>query len=164
MARLFDRNIFIMLLAIMIGFITITYFVADVVNQSKIDNLTTAHITEMESIEKMNINFTNKYDAPRLPTVDTWTYIKGLVTLRRAVEITLDVSWIDYSWWDHVKDEDNVNFKIVIGGGTTGVTEYTFNIDSLRMLEFPRGYDPAKAIGGTVTFAADHPTVEVSHA
>jgi len=112
----------------------------------------------------VNINFSNKYDAPRLPTVDTWTYIKGLVTLRRSVEITLDVSWIDYSWWDHVKDEDNVNFKMIIGGGTTGVTEYTFEIDSLRMLEFPRGYDPAKAIGGTVTFVGDHPTVNVAHA
>ncbi|MCK5031596.1 MAG: hypothetical protein KAR64_09025, partial [Thermoplasmatales archaeon] len=61
MARLFDRNMFIILLAIMIGFITVTYFIADIVNQSKIDNLTTAHITEMESIEKMNINFTNNF-------------------------------------------------------------------------------------------------------
>jgi hypothetical protein len=61
MARLFDRNIFIMLLAIMVGFITVTYFIADIVNQSEIDNLTTAHITEMEYIEKMNINFTNNF-------------------------------------------------------------------------------------------------------
>jgi hypothetical protein len=61
MARLFDRNMFIMLLAIMIGIITITYFIADIVNQSKIDNLTTAHFNEMESIEKMNINFTNNF-------------------------------------------------------------------------------------------------------
>ena len=61
MARLFDRNIFIMLLAVMIGFITVTYFIADIVNQSKMDDLTTAHITEMESIEKMNINFTSKF-------------------------------------------------------------------------------------------------------
>jgi len=61
MARLLDRNMFIMLLAIMIGFITITYFIADIVNQSKIDNLTTSHITEMESIEEMNINFTNGF-------------------------------------------------------------------------------------------------------
>jgi hypothetical protein len=45
----------------MIGFIAITYFIADVVNQSKINNLTTAHFTEMESIEKMNINFTNNF-------------------------------------------------------------------------------------------------------
>jgi len=61
MARLLDRNMFIMLLAIMIGFITVTYFIADIVNQSKMDNLTTSHITEMESIEKMNINFTNSF-------------------------------------------------------------------------------------------------------
>jgi hypothetical protein len=61
MARLFDRNMFIMLFAIMVGFITVTYFIADIVNQSEIDNLTTAHITEMEYIEKMNINFTNNF-------------------------------------------------------------------------------------------------------
>jgi hypothetical protein len=61
MAKLLDRNMFIMLLAIMIGFITVTYFIADIVNQSKMDNLTTSHITEMESIEKMNINFTNNF-------------------------------------------------------------------------------------------------------
>jgi len=34
---------------------------ADIVNQSKMDDLTTAHITEMESIEEMNINFTNSF-------------------------------------------------------------------------------------------------------
>jgi len=61
MARLFDRNIFIILMAIMIGFITITYFVADIVNQSKIDTLTTAHVSEVEAIEEMNINFTNNF-------------------------------------------------------------------------------------------------------
>ena len=61
MARLFDRNMFIMLLAVMVGFITITYFIADVVNQSKMDTLTSAHITEMEAIEEMNINFTSSF-------------------------------------------------------------------------------------------------------
>jgi len=61
MARLFDRNMFIILMAIMIGFITITYFVADIVNQSKIDTLTTAHVSEVEAIEEMNINFTNNF-------------------------------------------------------------------------------------------------------
>jgi len=61
MARLFDRNMFIILMAIMIGIITITYFVADIVNQSKINTLTTAHVSEVEAIENMNINFTNNF-------------------------------------------------------------------------------------------------------
>ena len=61
MARLFDRNMFIILLAIMIGIITITYFAADIVNQSKINTLTTAHVSEVEAIEKMNINFTSNF-------------------------------------------------------------------------------------------------------
>jgi len=61
MARLFDRNMFIILMAIMIGFITITYFAADIVNQSKIDTLTTTHTSEMEAAEEMNINFTSSF-------------------------------------------------------------------------------------------------------
>ena len=61
MARLFDKNMFIILMAIMIGFIIITYFVADIVNQSKIDTLTTAHVSEVKAIEEMNINFTNNF-------------------------------------------------------------------------------------------------------
>jgi len=61
MARLFDKNMFIILMAIMIGFIIITYFVADIVNQSKIDTLTTAYVSEVEAIEEMNINFTNNF-------------------------------------------------------------------------------------------------------
>ena len=61
MARLFDKNMFIILMAIMIGFIIITYFVADIVNQSKIDTLTIAHVSEVEAIEEMNINFTNNF-------------------------------------------------------------------------------------------------------
>ena len=61
MARLFDKNMFIILMAVMIGFIIITYFVADIVNQSKIDTLTTAHVSEVEAIEEMNINFTNNF-------------------------------------------------------------------------------------------------------
>ncbi len=61
MARLFDRNMFIILMATMIGFIIITYFVADIVNQSKMDTLTTAHVSEVEAIEEMNINFTNNF-------------------------------------------------------------------------------------------------------
>jgi hypothetical protein len=61
MARIFDRNMFIMLLAIMLGIIIITYFVADIVNQSKITSLTNIHTIEIESIEEKNINFTSNF-------------------------------------------------------------------------------------------------------
>lgn len=61
MAREFGRNMFIMLLAIMIGAIIITYFVADIINRSKIETLTTKHTEEIETIEVRNINFTNHF-------------------------------------------------------------------------------------------------------
>lgn len=61
MAREFGRNMFIMLLAIMIGAIVITYFAADIVNRSKIETLSTKHTEEIETIEVRNINFTNHF-------------------------------------------------------------------------------------------------------
>ena len=61
MVRVFDKNMFIMLFAVMIGIVIITYFMADIVNQSKIESLTTEHFTEIETIEEKNINFTNNF-------------------------------------------------------------------------------------------------------
>ncbi|MBN2603524.1 MAG: hypothetical protein JXA91_05290 [Candidatus Thermoplasmatota archaeon] len=61
MARIFDRNLFIMLFSVMIGVVVITYFLADIVNQTKIDQLTARHTVEIENIEEMNINFTNNF-------------------------------------------------------------------------------------------------------
>lgn len=61
MAREFTRNMFIMLVAIMVGVGIITYFAADVINRSKIETLTTQHIVEIEDINSKNENFTNYY-------------------------------------------------------------------------------------------------------
>jgi len=61
MVRVFDKNMFIMLLAVMIGFVTITYFMADIVHQSTIDSLNAEHFTEIETIEEKNINFTSNF-------------------------------------------------------------------------------------------------------
>jgi hypothetical protein len=48
-----------MLFAIMIGAIVITFFAADIVNRSKIEQLTTEHVVEIEDINAKNENFTN---------------------------------------------------------------------------------------------------------
>jgi len=61
MARLFDKNMFIMLLAIMIGAIFITFFIADIVNRSTIDDLETGHKVEIEQMESDNENFTSHF-------------------------------------------------------------------------------------------------------
>jgi len=52
---------FVMLVAIMIGVGIITYFTADIINRTRIDTLTTAHIVEIEDINSKNENFTDYF-------------------------------------------------------------------------------------------------------
>ncbi len=61
MAREFTRNMFIMLVSIMVGVIIITFFVGDIMNRSKIDTLTEQHSIEISDINSRNENFTNYY-------------------------------------------------------------------------------------------------------
>ncbi len=61
MARVFSRNLFIMLLAIMIGAILITFFVADIVNRSTIETLTTEYRAEISTISSKSENFTSYF-------------------------------------------------------------------------------------------------------
>lgn len=61
MARVFTKNMFVMLLSIMIGAVIITYFIGDIMYQSDIRSLTTEHTAEIETITGKNINFTNNF-------------------------------------------------------------------------------------------------------
>lgn len=61
MVREFNRNMFLMLIAIMIGAIIITYFAADIVNKSKIETLTTEHDVEIRGVYSQNENFTDNF-------------------------------------------------------------------------------------------------------
>jgi hypothetical protein len=61
MVRTFDRNMLIMMIAIMVGVIVVTYFVGDIVYQSQLTQLNSQHITEIENIEGRNINFTSGF-------------------------------------------------------------------------------------------------------
>ncbi len=61
MAREFNKNMFIMLMAIMIGVIIITFFVGDIVNRSKIDTLNAEHNVEITSIKGKSENFTSNF-------------------------------------------------------------------------------------------------------
>ena len=57
MVKVFTKNMFIMLLAIMIGIIIITYFVADIINRSKIETLEETIIT----VKGKSENFTSYF-------------------------------------------------------------------------------------------------------
>ena len=61
MTRIFDRNMFFMFLTIMVGAVFITYFVADIVNRSTIDTLTSQHVIVIETMTEKNENFTSGF-------------------------------------------------------------------------------------------------------
>ena len=58
MAKIFDRNIFIMLLSIMIGVIIITYFLADIKARSEEEE---KYTVEIGNIQQKNFNFTSYF-------------------------------------------------------------------------------------------------------
>lgn len=61
MARLFDRNMFIMLLSIMIGAIIITYFIADITNRGIWEVKEEGYKTEIKDIKDKSENFTSLF-------------------------------------------------------------------------------------------------------
>ena len=61
MVRLFDRNMLIMMIAIMAGVVIITFFIADIVNQSEIDTITNDFNVEIMDVHSRNENFTNNF-------------------------------------------------------------------------------------------------------
>ena len=61
MVKTFDRNMFIKAMIFMVVIIIVTYFLADIVHQSKIKELTYQHNVEIESIEEKNKNFTSGF-------------------------------------------------------------------------------------------------------
>jgi len=61
MVRVFTRNMFIMLLSIMVGAIIITFFIGDIMNRTKIETLTTEHQAEITSISSKSENFTSYF-------------------------------------------------------------------------------------------------------
>ncbi len=61
MAKEFTRNMFVMLLSIMIGTIIITYFIGDIINRSRIESLTAEHNVELSTLKGKSENFTSHF-------------------------------------------------------------------------------------------------------
>ena len=57
----FNKNMFIMLLAIMIGAVIITYFISDIANRSDMETLTTEHAGEITLLNTKNEQFTDHF-------------------------------------------------------------------------------------------------------
>ena len=61
MGREFTRNMFAMLLTIMLGAIIITYFAADIINRSTIETLTSQYQGEITTVRDKSENFTSHF-------------------------------------------------------------------------------------------------------
>ena len=103
MAREFDKNMFVMLLAIMIGAIIITYFAADLISTGKLEDLTSQYEGEITSVKSESENFTS-------------SFIKSTVILDQARE---DRAFGNYHfdlgliWYQSALAEKNITyFKI----------------------------------------------------
>ena len=56
MARIFDKNMFVMLLSIMVGVVVITFFVADIMKNTALEKQAEEYEVEIEDIQTRNIN------------------------------------------------------------------------------------------------------------
>lgn len=125
MARLFDKNMFIMLSAIMIGAIFITFFIADIVNRSTIDDLETGHKVEIEQMESDNENFTSHF-------------IRATVDLDQARENRANGDYnfkLALLWYQSALSEKNITyFELYKIRGTDNCTDampnYNFSRDT----------------------------------
>ncbi len=62
MVKKFDRNIFIMMISIMVGVVIITFFIADIMARSSEEEKLTQQFTEEKKvIEEKNLNFTSAF-------------------------------------------------------------------------------------------------------
>jgi len=139
MVRVFDRNMFIMLLSIMVGVIIITYFYADIQNRMRTEKLISKHTTEIKIIESKNINFTNGF-------------IQSLGLLDLAREYRTDGNYnfdLAMMWYRSALSELNVD-KLndyrskTINDCDSAIVNYTFSYDNFieakNRFNFTKGF------------------------
>jgi hypothetical protein len=138
MAREFNRNLFVMLFAIMIGVIIITFFAADIVNRSKLDTLTTFYEGELTTVIGKNENFTSNF-------------IKSTVVLDQAREdrafgnYNFDLAFL---WYQSALSEDNGTlFYLYKDRGIDNCTEAMPNYiySNLNFIEAQSYFDDTKS-------------------
>lgn len=130
MAREFDRNMFVMLVAIMIGVVVVTYFIADIVRRSEIETLTTEHSIEIEGINSKNENFTN-------------SYLQGSVTMDSAREVR-EAGNLDFVialfWYNNALVNASVWFNDAWTNGTKNLTQQCINNCTTAMEKYLSSY------------------------
>ncbi len=108
MNRKFDKNLFIMLLSIMVGTIIITYFIADIINRSKMEDLSEEITTELnikhsEEIKYIYSNYNNFTDH----------FLKGFTKINSARELRSEGNYyfdLAYFWHNSYLNESDISY------------------------------------------------------
>lgn len=139
MGREFDRNMFIMLLSIMVGVIIITYFVGDIVNQSTIETLNKEHKAKISNILGESENFTSMF-------------LKSNVLLDKAREQRAEGNYnfdLAFLWYTSALNEKNeTTMELYKSRGTDNCTNalpnyinsrYNF-IEAQKFFQYTKSY------------------------
>ena len=139
MVRVFDRNMFVMLLSIMIGIVIITYFYADIQNKMKTEKLISEQTAEIKTIENKNINFTNGF-----------IHSLGLLDLSREYRAdgnyNFDLAMIWYSSALSELNETRLNdYKMrIVKNCDNAIINYTYSynnfIEAKNRFELTKGF------------------------
>jgi len=120
MAREFTKNMFIMLVAIMIGVFIITYFVADIINRSKIETLNIEHVEKIQDINSRNENFTDYY-------------LQGSISMDSAREVReVGKSYFDFAlfWYSTALINMSTSFiQRCIDNCTSAMSNYIYSYE-----------------------------------
>lgn len=123
MARIFDRNMFIMLISVMIGVIIITYFIADINRKTQIENITLEHRTEITDITARHQNFTDHF-------------LQGSLRMDRAREQReIGNYYFDFAlfWYTTaLHQENNTNLLYCVQNCTIAMGKYTTSYQSFK--------------------------------
>ena len=125
MARIFDKNMFIMLLSVMIGVIIITYFIADIMKNSELEKQAEEFEVEIEDIQTRNINLLSNILSSIGDLIRSNTY-------RTEGNYHFDLASI---WYSTVLSETNLtemeSYKSLIYSACDDAA-YNYNLSSLN--------------------------------
>ena len=122
----FTKNLFVMLVAIMVGVIVVTYFVADIIRRTEIETLTTEHIMEIEDINSKYENFTDYF-------------LQGTIKMDGGREIREEANlYFDFAlfWYNNALVNANVWYNNVWINGTNETVQDCIENCTLAMDDY----------------------------
>ena len=154
MGRVFDRNMLIMLVSIMVGVVVITFFIADIVNQQRTDEqigtITMQHEEEIGTLEAKNLNFTKHF-------------LKSLGLLDQAREDRASGNYnfeLAFMWYKTALEEDNMSGVQDYKDKAIPNCEHAMVNYSLARSNFVETYDK---FNDTIQYTSYEPYIELLH-